>query len=83
MQLIDKAHNWTMVRRVIGRSWRIGPGIDLLREHPKLARRIVASGHEVHVWTVNTEADLHLCQELGVRAVITDRPAYVLELLGK
>ena len=41
------------------------------------------SGHGVHVWTVNTEPDLRRCQELGVQAVITDRPAYLLELLGK
>jgi glycerophosphoryl diester phosphodiesterase len=83
VQLIDKAHNWTMLRRVMGRDWRIGPGIGLLREHPRLAERIAASGHDVHVWTVNTEDDLRLCQELGVNAVITDRPAYVLELLGR
>jgi glycerophosphoryl diester phosphodiesterase len=35
----------------------------------------------VHVWTVNSEADLQLCLDLGARAVITDRPAYLLELL--
>lgn len=36
----------------------------------------------MHVWTVNTREQLDLCLELGVRAVITDRPAYVLEQLG-
>ena len=41
------------------------------------------SGHDVHVWTVNSEAELRLCQEIGVKAVITDRPAYLLELLGR
>ena len=49
--------------------------------HPRTARRIADSGHEVHVWTVNTRSDLELCLELGVSAVISDRPAYVLELL--
>jgi len=33
------------------------------------------------VWTVNTQQQLELCLELGVKAVITDRPAYVLDLL--
>ena len=28
------------------------------REHPRLAERIAASGHDVHVWTVNTEPAL-------------------------
>jgi glycerophosphoryl diester phosphodiesterase len=37
----------------------------------------------VFVWTVNSQADLELCQALGVEAVITDRPAYVLERLGR
>jgi glycerophosphoryl diester phosphodiesterase len=32
---------------------------------------------------VNTEAELRRCQALGVKAVITDRPAYMLELLGR
>ncbi len=83
VQLIDKPREWTMLHRVIGRDWLVGPGIGMLREHPQLAQRIATSGHEVHVWTVNTESDLRLCVDLGVRAVITDRPAYVLELLGK
>jgi glycerophosphoryl diester phosphodiesterase len=83
VQLVDKAQYWPMLRRVIGRDWVVGPGIDLLRDHPKLARRIVGSGHDVHVWTVNTEPELRLCQELGVKAVITDRPAYLLELLER
>jgi glycerophosphoryl diester phosphodiesterase len=83
VQLIDKAQYWPMLRRVIGSDWLVGPGIDLLNEHPRLAERIAASGHDVHVWTVNTEPDLRRCQELGVRAVITDRPAYMLELLGQ
>jgi len=83
VQLIDKPHNWTMLRRVMGKRWLVGPGIDLLLEHPRLAERIAGSGHDVHVWTVNSEPDLRRCQELGVQAVITDRPAYLLELLDK
>jgi glycerophosphoryl diester phosphodiesterase len=35
----------------------------------------------MHVWTVNTSAELRLCVDLGVTAVISDRPAYILELL--
>ncbi len=83
VQLMDKAQYWPMLRRVMGKEWLAGPGIDLLRVHPKLATRIASSGHDMHVWTVNSEPDLRLCQELGVRAVITDRPAYLLELLGR
>ena len=33
------------------------------------------------MWTVNSPDDLQLCLDLGVKAVITDRPAYLLDLL--
>jgi glycerophosphoryl diester phosphodiesterase len=83
VQLIDKAAYWPLLRRAMGADWLVGPGISLLKHHPQLAERIADSGHGVHVWTVNTQADLRRCQELGVEAVISDRPAYLLELLGK
>ncbi|HET6937523.1 MAG TPA: glycerophosphodiester phosphodiesterase, partial [Nocardioides sp.] len=82
VQLLDKARYWQVLRRVVGADWVIGPGIELLTEHPRLAERIVASGHDVHVWTVNHEPELRRCQALGVEAIITDRPAYMLELLA-
>ncbi len=83
VQLLDKQSYWPMLRRIVGDDWILGPGIDLLREHPRLGERISRAGHDLHVWTVNTESDLRLCRELGVKAVITDRPAYVLEALGR
>jgi glycerophosphoryl diester phosphodiesterase len=81
VMLVDKAHHWPMVRRVVGDEWLVGPGIQALTEHPRLGQRITRSGHDMHVWTVNTPRELDLCLELGVKAVITDRPAYVLDLL--
>ena len=41
--LMDKAHDWPVLRRMIGKDWMVGPGIALLREHPRLARRISSS----------------------------------------
>ncbi|GAA4369349.1 glycerophosphodiester phosphodiesterase family protein [Nocardioides caricicola] len=81
VQLVEKAHHWPMLRRVIGEDWLVGPGIRELDDHRKLGPRITKAGHDMHVWTVNTAADLDLCLELGVKAVITDRPAYLLDLL--
>ena len=81
VQLVEHASAWPMLRRVIGKDWFVGPGIEVLRVHPRFAQRLVRSGHDVHVWTVNTQADLELCIRLGVKAVISDRPAYMLELL--
>lgn len=82
VMLIEKAHHWPMLRRVIGVNWGVGPGVDELRDHPWFGSRLVASGRDMHVWTVNTEDDLQLCLDHGVKAVITDRPAYLLDLLG-
>ena len=82
VMLLERAHHWPMLRRVIGPDWIVGPGVKELMDHPKLGRRITAAGHPLHVWTVNTPQELQFCLDLGVEAVISDRPAYVLELLG-
>jgi glycerophosphoryl diester phosphodiesterase len=82
VMLVEKAHHWPMLRRVIGDHWIVGPGITELRDHPGFARRIGKSGRAIHVWTVNTASELQLCTDLGAEAIITDRPEYVLEQLG-
>ena len=81
VMLIEHAHTWLMLRRMIGSDWIVGPGIKELTEHPRLGPRITRAGHDMHVWTVNSDKQLDLCLELGVKAVITDRPAYILDLL--
>ncbi|MBF4163718.1 glycerophosphodiester phosphodiesterase family protein [Nocardioides acrostichi] len=81
VQLMREAAYWPMLRRTIGRDWIMGPGIEVLREHPRLAGRIGQAGHEIHVWTVNTEDDVRLCQAAGVTTLISDRPGYVRGLL--
>ena len=67
---------------VVGDDWIIGPGVEELRDHPGLGRHLVRAGRQIHVWTVNTAEDLDVCLDLGVTAVITDRPKHMLELLG-
>jgi glycerophosphoryl diester phosphodiesterase len=82
VMLIEKAHHWPMLRQVIGDDWMVGPAIRELQDHPGLRKRLVESGRDIHVWVVNTDRDLELCLELGVKAIITDRPEYMLDLLG-
>ena len=79
--LIDRQYSWQMATSVLGPGWIAGPGIDLLRENPRLGRRLRRRGRRVHVWTVNTLADLDLCVSLGVEAVITDDPRHALDHL--
>ena len=83
VMLVERAQHWPALRRVIGKDWLVGPGVQELIEHPRLGPRITRSGHDMHVWTVNTPGELETCLDLGVRAVITDRPAYILDLLSQ
>jgi glycerophosphoryl diester phosphodiesterase len=79
VQLVDRP--WEMTKRLVDPDWIVGPGIGLLRESHRLARRLAR--HRLHVWTVNTPQDLDLCVSLGVEAVITDRPAMALAHLTR
>ncbi|MER8186679.1 glycerophosphodiester phosphodiesterase [Kitasatospora sp. NPDC094015] len=60
-----------------------GPGIELVRRNPGLVPALRKAGHQVHVWTVDEPADVELCLELGVEALITNRPRQVLDQLGR
>ncbi|MFI8204469.1 glycerophosphodiester phosphodiesterase [Streptomyces sp. NPDC085937] len=60
-----------------------GPSIRILRSHPEYIERLKRSGRQVHVWTVNEPRDVDLCVDLGVDAIITNRPRAVLDRLGR
>ena len=60
-----------------------GPSIRIVRNHPAYIERLKRSGHQVHVWTVNEPQDVDLCVELGIDAIITNRPRAVLHRLGR
>jgi glycerophosphoryl diester phosphodiesterase len=72
------------VTAVFPQSTRIaGPSIEIVRAHPRYPLRVQRMGGEVHVWTVDRSADIELCLELGVDAIITNRPRKVLDALGR
>ena len=58
-----------------------GPSIEILRTRPDAVRRMRTAGRRVHVWTVDDESDVDLCLELGVDAIITNRPREVRALV--
>ena len=60
-----------------------GPGIHILRTHPEYVERAHSMGNRVHVWTVDQASDIDLCVELGVDAIISNRPKAVLARLGR
>jgi glycerophosphoryl diester phosphodiesterase len=59
-----------------------GPSIEILRAHPEYVQRVHRAGGQLFVWTVDEPADVDLCVDLGVDAVITNRPGVVREHLG-
>ena len=60
-----------------------GVSIDIVRAHPRFPARVHAQGNQVHVWTVDRTADVELCVDVGVDAIITNRPAKVIDLLNR
>ena len=68
---------------VLHPSTAIGPGVAVLRRYPELVERAHARGTEVHVWVVNEPEDMQFVLELGVDAVITDRPGALLNRLRR
>lgn len=81
--LLDGELSWRVGLNMLGPGWIAGPGIDLLRDHPKLGRRLRKRGRRIHVWTVNTPEDLDLCVATGAEAVITDDPRSAREHLDR
>ena len=59
-------------------------GISLagLRSMPDYVARVHEHGYEVHVWTVNTEADLQWCVDRDVDALITNHPGRARRMMG-
>jgi glycerophosphoryl diester phosphodiesterase len=61
----------------------LGPGVAALRAHPELINHAHARGRLAYVWTVNTEDDLELVIGSQADGIITDRPKFVLDALGR
>jgi glycerophosphoryl diester phosphodiesterase len=60
-----------------------GPGVRLVKANPGVVAKLHERGHRVYVWTVNEPHELDLMLEIGVDAVITDRPRFMLDRLGR
>ncbi|MEO7259652.1 MAG: glycerophosphodiester phosphodiesterase family protein [Jatrophihabitantaceae bacterium] len=58
-----------------------GPGIRLLRSEPDYVEQAHQAGNRVFCWTVDQPEDVELVYQLGVDAIITNRPSLVLAQL--
>ena len=68
---------------LLGGATAVGPSISLIRSDPDFVAAAHAAGKQVHVWTVNRPGDMDLVRDLGVDAVLTDRPDEMLRRLGR
>jgi glycerophosphoryl diester phosphodiesterase len=59
-----------------------GPSLDVLKAHPQYVERVHVAGNRLHVWTVDSEADIAMVLGLGVDAVISNHPRRVLRQLA-
>jgi glycerophosphoryl diester phosphodiesterase len=59
-----------------------GPGVRALRADPGYVERAHAMGRRVFCWTVDEPGDVEFVSELGVDAIITNRPAAVRRQLS-
>ncbi len=83
VMLVETRPQWVRVKTFIDNDWIAGPGIEMTREHPELVSKMRETGRRVHSWVVNEPEDIDLCVELGVEALITDRPGAAMAHLTK
>lgn len=60
-----------------------GPSINLVRTRPHIVSTLREAGNKVFVWTVNEPDDIEFVLNCDVDGIITDRPAAVLNRLGR
>jgi len=60
-----------------------GPGVRTVRANPGIVEKLRRNGFRVYVWTVNEPDDVDLMIKLGVDGIISDRPRFVLNRLGR
>ncbi len=58
-----------------------GPGLPVIKAHPRYVQRVRDGGARVYVWTVDDPQDVVLAFGMGVDAIITNRPREVREQL--
>lgn len=58
------------------------PSGNVLGRDPNAVERMHARGTQVSVWTIDEPSDMELFIEMGVDAIITNRVAALVELLG-
>lgn len=80
VQLIED--NFFPIKSRISTPDVFAPSINLIRQHPEVVERFHQREKMVYVWTVDYEADIVLCNNLGVDVLITNTPSQARRALG-
>jgi glycerophosphoryl diester phosphodiesterase len=65
-----------------GIAWQVPPSyLDTAIVTPEFVAAAHDLGTEVHVWTINTAAEMHALLDLGVDGLMTDVPALAMDVL--
>ncbi|MFV0457471.1 MAG: glycerophosphodiester phosphodiesterase [Actinomycetales bacterium] len=81
--LLDKPAPVATRHTLPARAGSCGVDVELVRTQPAWVRAIVAAGPRVDVWTVDDEADMDACLDLGAVGIITNRPRAALVHFGR
>lgn len=77
--LMARIPPWRRSGTLPGSAHIAGVSVDALLKRPGFVSAVQALDGEVHVWTVNDPEQVAQCLDLGVDAIITDRPGMVRE----
>jgi len=72
--LFDKPSRLPLVGLLSRQGWIAGPGLQLLKDRPEIGTWLAQRSRRIHVWTADSPADWDLLCDLGVEAIITNRP---------
>ena len=73
--LMDRIWPWRRDGSLPAHADAAGISIEALEADPDYVARVHARGAQVHVWTVDTIEQARLCAQVGVDAIISNRPA--------
>jgi glycerophosphoryl diester phosphodiesterase len=81
VMLAESRAQWLRAKPFMDNDWIAGPGIEMVRHHPDVISKIREQGRRVHCWVVNSPEEVDACLELGIEALITDKPEAVVTYL--
>lgn len=75
--LMDRIWPWRRDGSLPAGATIAGISVEAMERDPGYVARVHDRGHAVHVWTVDTPEQVQACLDLGVDAIISNRPGMV------